>query len=184
MMNEKKKTRISKFLSLVLRHRPETIDVEPDHSGWVRVDVLLRGCREVGRAMSFEQLQEVVATNDKKRFEFSADGAMIRASQGHSINVDLGYSAADPPEILYHGTAAGNIKAIKAQGLVKRQRHHVHLSPDAETAESVGRRYGRPIVLKVRAADLAAAGAEFFLSTNGVWLTDCVGPEYLQFPED
>jgi len=183
-MNEKMTTRISKFLSLVLRHRPETIGVKLDSAGWVQVDALLAGCRKVGRGIMLYQLEEVVATNDKKRFEFSADGEMIRASQGHSINVDLGYSAGVPPEILYHGTAAKNIKAIKAQGLVKRQRHHVHLSSDVKTAYNVGRRYGKPIVLKVRAAELAAAGAEFFLSANGVWLTDCVGPEYLQFPED
>jgi len=183
-MDEKTKKRISKFLSLVLRHRPEIVGITLDPAGWVQVDALLAGCRKANRAISFGQLEEVVATNDKKRFEFSADGEMIRASQGHSIDVDLGYSPADPPDILYHGTAGKNIESIRARGLVKGDRHHVHMSPNPQTAVNVGQRYGKPIVLEVRAAEMIADGIEFFVSTNGVWLTDHVSPDYLTFPED
>lgn len=183
MMNDKTKVGISKFLSLVLRHRPETIGVTLDKAGWVQVDALLAGCRKAGRGITLEQLDEVVATNDKKRFEFSADGEMIRASQGHSVDVSLGYSPAEPPEVLYHGTAVRNIEAIGARGLVKGRRHHVHLSANKATAVNVGQRYGKPVVLEVRAAAMAADGMAFFVSTNGVWLTDHVGPEYLVFPE-
>jgi len=182
-MSERDKVGISKFLSLVLRHRPETIGITLGAAGWVQVDALLAGCRTAGQDISFEQLDEVVATNDKKRFEFSADGKMIRASQGHSVDVDLGYSPAEPPEVLYHGTARRNIKAIRAGGLVKGRRHHVHLSPNKGTAVNVGQRYGKPVVLEVRAAAMVAAGMAFFVSTNGVWLTDHVPPKYLVFPE-
>jgi len=184
MMNEKTKIRISKFLSLVLRHRPETVGITLDSAGWVQVDALLAGCHQAGRFMRLDQLEEVVATNNKKRFEFSADGEMIRASQGHSVDVDLGYTPAEPPEILYHGTAVQNIKAIRARGLVKGKRHHVHLSPNKTTAVNVGNRYGKPVVLEVRAAAMADEGMSFFVSTNGVWLTDNVPPEYLIFPEN
>ena len=131
--------------------------------------------------MTPEQLREVVETNDKKRFEFSPDGLRIRASQGHSVEVELGYQPAAPPETLYHGTAARNLESIRRQGLLKGQRHHVHLSADPETATNVGQRYGRPLVLKIDAAAMHAAGRIFFVSTNGVWLTECVPPEYIQF---
>jgi len=182
MMNEKTKVRISKFLSLVLRHRPGTIGVTLDDGGWVDVSKLIAGSSRAGRAITRRQIDEVVATNDKKRFEFSDDGLRIRASQGHSVNVDLGYQPAEPPEVLYHGTAERNVRSIRGRGLVKGRRHHVHLSPDKATAVNVGRRYGKPVVLQVRAAAMAADGMPFFLSTNGIWLTDSVPPEYLVFP--
>lgn len=181
MMNERQRMKISKFLSLVLRHRPKAVGVTLDAAGWVSVAVLLDGCARSGRSISREQLEEVVATNDKKRFEFSPDGSMIRASQGHSVDVDLGYAPADPPEVLYHGTARRNLASIHGRGLVKGRRHHVHLSGDEETAVKVGRRYGKPVVLTVRASRMAADGAAFFLSANGVWLTDHVPPEYIEF---
>lgn len=169
----------SKFLSLVLRHQPETIGVELDEAGWVDVATLLEGCARHGKAISMEQLREMVATNDKKRFEFSPDGLRIRASQGHSVSVELGYAPAPPPEVLYHGTAERNLPSIRAAGLVKGQRHHVHLSAEPRTATSVGQRYGKPVVLEIQSGRMVRDGFEFFLSTNGVWLTDRVPPEYI-----
>jgi len=182
-MNEKTNVAISKFLSLVLRHQPSKVGVMLDEAGWVEVDALLEGCHRAGRVISMEQLCEVVQTNDKKRFEFSPDRLRIRASQGHSVDVELGYQSATPPEVLYHGTADRNIGSIRRQGLLKGQRHHVHLSLDAATATNVGQRYGRPVVLRIAAAAMHAAGMEFFVSTNGVWLTDHVPPQYIQFDE-
>ncbi|MCE5279455.1 MAG: RNA 2'-phosphotransferase [Planctomycetaceae bacterium] len=182
MLSDKERVRISKFLSLVLRHQPQAAGLTLDHAGWVDVAALLEGCRLAGRAITPEQLAEVVATNDKKRFEFSSDGLRIRASQGHSVEVELGYSPADPPETLYHGTAERNLSAIRVEGLRKGQRHHVHLSADERTAASVGQRYGKPVVLAVQAGRMHADGHAFFISTNGVWLTGHVPPQYLDFP--
>lgn len=182
-MNDPQNVKISKFLSLVLRHRPRTVGVTLDQAGWVSTADLLDGCTRSGRPITRDQLEEVVATNDKKRFEFSPDGSMIRASQGHSVDVDLGYAPADPPDVLYHGTAKRNLAAIRQRGLVKGLRHHVHLSGDEETALKVARRYGKPVVLTVRASGMAADGLTFFLSANGVWLTDHVPPEYLELPD-
>jgi len=172
----------SKFLSLVLRHQPEVAGITLDSAGWVTVDDLLAGCTKAGQAMTREQLDEVVATNDKKRFEFSSDGTRIRASQGHSVEVELGYTPAAPPERLYHGTATRNLDSIRRSGLVKGQRHHVHLSADTVTAGKVGQRYGKPVVLTVLAGRMQADGHAFYLSTNGVWLVDHVPPQYLGFP--
>jgi putative RNA 2'-phosphotransferase len=183
-MNDKERVKISKFLSLVLRHQPEAVGVTLDAAGWVEVSTLLEGCRRAGRAITPEQLDEVVSTNDKKRFEFSPDGLQIRASQGHSVEVELGYEPATPPDTLYHGTAARNIESIRRQGLLKGQRHHVHLSADPDTAMKVGQRYGKPIVLQISSGRMHAEGIQFFVSTNGVWLTEHVPPQYLEFPED
>jgi len=183
-MSAEERKRISKFLSLVLRHQPELIGIRLDEAGWVAVSDLLAGCGRRGRAIRLEQLQEVVATNDKKRFEFSPDGGRIRASQGHSVEVDLGYSPMQPPEHLYHGTGERSVPSIRAQGLLKCQRHHVHLYSEdrLETARDTGGRHGRPVILKVLAGRMAADGHAFFLSTNGVWLTDHVPPEYIDLP--
>lgn len=173
--------RTSKFLSLVLRHEPSAAAISLDPAGWVAVEELLAGCARVGRALSREALEEVVATNDKKRFEFSADGLRIRASQGHSLEVDLEYAPAVPPGRLYHGTATRFLEAIRAEGLRKQQRHHVHLSDRVETALAVGRRHGSPVVLQVRAAAMHGAGHVFHRSTNGVWLVEEVPPSFLEF---
>lgn len=128
MLSEKERVHISKFLSLVLRHQPQTAGVTLDSAGWVDVTALLEGCRQAGRAITPEQLHEIVETNDKKRFEFSPDGLRIRASQGHSVEVDLGYTPAAPPDTLYHGTASRNLPSIRSGGLCKGEKHHVHLS--------------------------------------------------------
>lgn len=171
--------RISKFLSLVLRHRPEVIGLRLDERGWVDVDELLRCASEHGRPLSRDTLDAVVATNDEQRFAFSDDRTRIRASQGHSLAVDLALEAREPPEVLFHGTATRFLAAILAQGLTARSRQHVHLSRDVETATQVGARHGQPVVLRVAAGAMFRAGALFFLSANGVWLTNRVAPEHL-----
>ncbi len=174
--------RLSKFLSLVLRHRPGKIGITLDAQGWVPVDELLEACRQHGRPISREALEEVVATNDKQRFSFSPDGRHIRANQGHSVEVDLGLAPVEPPELLYHGTVAQFLDSIGQQGLLRGTRQHVHLSPDEATARRVGQRRGRPVVLVVEAGHMFRAGHAFYRSANGVWLTEAVPPEYLRFP--
>lgn len=172
---------ISRFLSLVLRHDPGRIGIALTSDGWVEVDVLLAALARHGRALSRDELATIVATNDKQRFAFDETGERIRASQGHSVAVNLGYAPAQPPETLYHGTVAPALDAIRRDGLRAMSRHHVHLSGDHATAVKVGARRGKPVVLRVRAGTMHAAGFEFFLSANGVWLTREVPPEYLDF---
>jgi putative RNA 2'-phosphotransferase len=173
--------RISKFLSLTLRHQPEKIGVRLSDSGWAQVGQLIEAARSHGVEFTLEELQNVVASNDKKRFSLSEDGLWIRANQGHSIEVDLGYSPVAPPEILYHGTAERFLTSIKQQGLIKGKRHHVHLSADTVTAAQVGQRHGKPIVLRVDARRMHTDGFAFYLSVNGVWLTEGVPVQYLDF---
>ena len=142
---------ISKFLSLVLRHKPQEIGITLDAEGWVAVDELLAAAARHGETTSREQLDEVVATNDKKRFSFSPDGRLIRANQGHSVEVDLGLVPVEPPELLYHGTVERFLDSIREKGLVRGNRHHVHLSADRDTAARVGQRRGQPMALVVEA---------------------------------
>ena len=170
----------SKFLSLVLRHQPEEIGVALEQGGWINVDILLNALKEHGKEISFELLSEIVRDNERKRFEFSHDGAKIRASQGHSLSIDLGYEPKIPPEFLFHGTATRFLTEILKEGLTKRQRHHVHLSSDYETAINVGRRHGKPVILKIHSGTMHQKGHVFFLSTNGVWLTDFVPSIYFE----
>ena len=174
-------TSASKFLSLVLRHQPETAGVSPDAAGWVDVEPLLAGCARAGRSLTRGELEHVVATNGKKRFEFSSDGARIRASQGHSIEVELGYEPAVPPEVLYHGTATRFLDAIRTEGLRKMSRHHVHLSAETTVTLQVGARHGKPALLTIRAGGMHRAGRSFFRSTNGVWLVDAVPVDFIEF---
>jgi len=170
----------SKFLSLVLRHRPEVIGIELDAEGWVSVEELLAACAQHGRAITREQLDTVVQTNDKQRFAFSADRTRIRANQGHSLPVDLGLVPVEPPELLYHGTVLRFLDLIRRDGLTKGNRHHVHLSPDIQTATKVGQRRGRPVILVIDAGRMFRDAHKFFRSENGVWLTDAVPPAYLR----
>lgn len=179
-MNERRRTRISKFLSLILRHKPETIGLKLDANGWADVDELLAACAQNGSAISRAELEEVVASNEKKRFAFDGDKKKIRASQGHSINVRIDFEEREPPAILYHGTSEKTLAAILENGLLKMRRHHVHLSADAATARSVGARYGKPVVLKIKAAEMTARKFKFYVSANGVWLADEVPPEFLE----
>lgn len=171
----------SRFLSLVLRHKPEAAGVELDQSGWCPVTKLLKGCVAHGHGLSREDLDQIVAENDKKRFEFSPDGSRIRARQGHSLSVDLNYEPKTPPEVLYHGTATRSLDAIRAKGLLKGVRQHVHLSFLVETAFKVGARHGRPVVIPVQAGAMHRAGFEFYFPPNEVWLVDRVPAEYLGF---
>lgn len=174
--------RLSKFLSLVLRHKPEEIGLSLDDQGWAEIDELLRLANQGGRQLTRHLLERIVKENDKQRFAFSDDGLRIRASQGHSLQVDLALPPQKPPELLYHGTASHSVDSIRVYGLHKRQRQHVHLSRNAETATRVGQRHGRPVVLVVRAQQMFDAGHQFFLSANGVWLTEHVPVVYLDFP--
>ena len=171
-MQEKDMIRLSKRLSKHLRHSPELIGLRLDPAGWVGVDDLLAALR-VTRA----QLVEVVERNDKKRFEI--DGDRIRASQGHSVAVDLDLPVAEPPAVLYHGTVGRVLPDVHREGLRPMNRHDVHLSTTVETAQRVGARRGEPVVLVVDAAAMRAAGHEFRVSANGVWLAPAVPPEYL-----
>jgi putative RNA 2'-phosphotransferase len=180
MMNEKETTRISKFLSLVLRHQPQLIGITLNEQGWVSVDELLQQAKKHGQLITPETLNHVVDTNAKKRFAFSANKQQIRASQGHSVEVELGYEPQVPPEVLYHGTGSQSVESILKTGLERRNRQHVHLSADTDTAIKVGSRHGKPAVLSVLAGEMHGKGYVFYLSANGVWLTDEVPAEFLR----
>ncbi len=169
----------SKLLSLVLRHDPSVVGMTLDPQGWLSVPALLSRLQARDRAWSHAGLVQLVADNDKQRFELSADGTRIRARQGHSLSVDLELTPTAPPVVLYHGTVQRFVDSILVQGLRKGSRQHVHLSGDRETAKRVGSRRGKPVLLTVRAQDLAQAGCPFYLSSNGVWLTDHVPPAFI-----
>lgn len=179
-MNEQKKKKISKFLSLVLRHKPEIINLNLDENGWTSVDELItKSKRDSYEGFTFEELEEIVETNDKKRFIFNEDKTRIRANQGHSIDIDLALKPQHPPEFLYHGTAQKNVDSILKNGIEKRNRQHVHLSLDKETATKVGMRHGKPIILTIGTGKMFEDGVLFYLSENGVWLTDFVDAQYI-----
>jgi putative RNA 2'-phosphotransferase len=180
-MTEEQKKKIGRKLSLVLRHNPQTIGIQLDNQGWTDVTLLLEKFGKKFGRLNLAQLQEIVEINPKKRYAFSEDGKRIRASQGHSVEVELGYELQSPPEFLYHGTATKNLDSIKKDGLQKRNRHHVHLSPDEETALNVGRRHGKPIILPIKSGEMHKAGTSFFRSENGVWLTDSIPSEFIDF---
>ena len=179
MLSEKETSKISKFLSLVLRHQPEIIGLKLDENGWADVDDLITRCNAHGQRIDLAALKHAVETNNKKRFAFNDTSDKIRASQGHSIEIDLGYTPTPPPRILYHGTATKSVDAILLTGLEKRSRQHVHLSKDIETATKVGQRHGKVFIFEVDAGQMQADGFEFFISENGVWLTDRVPVRYL-----
>ncbi|MFG2955521.1 RNA 2'-phosphotransferase [Streptomyces sp. NPDC048291] len=179
--DERRTVKVSKYLSKHLRHQPERIGLSLDEAGWVEIDALLAAVAAHGFPVSREELDHVVAANDKQRF--AIEGTRIRASQGHSIDVDLGLPPATPPPYLYHGTVARNLEAIRDEGLRPMNRHDVHLSADRETATRVGVRRGRPVVLSVDAGTMHRDGHVFHISANGVWLTRTVPPKYLRFPD-
>jgi putative RNA 2'-phosphotransferase len=176
---EKNLKHLSKFISLVLRHKPEEIGLELDANGWADTKELIRRINEKGGVMTLEILMEIVETNDKKRFAFNEDHSMIRASQGHSIDIELGLEPVQPPDILYHGTADKNLASILKAGLVSQSRQHVHLSATTDTARQVGTRHGKPVVLTIDAAAMFKDGHVFFLSANKVWLTHSVPLKYI-----
>lgn len=177
-------TKTSKFLSLVLRHEPEAIGLQLDANGWADIDTLIELANAGGKPVTRALIEQVVRESDKQRFAISDDGLRIRANQGHSIEVDLDLTALEPPAALYHGTATRFAKSIRNLGLVKQSRQHVHLSSDRDTAVKVGGRHGKPLVLTVRAGEMHARGIAFFRSANGVWLTDAVAAEFIDWPAD
>lgn len=170
---------MGRFLSLVLRHKPEVIGIKLDEEGWTEVSDLLEKLKHADRNLSMEDLRQIVANNNKSRYAFSEDGTRIRASQGHSVNISLGYQPVRPPEFLYHGTATKYLDSILKTGIDKKSRHHVHLSADRGTAVNVGSRHGKPVILVIHALKMHEEGFEFYKSENDVWLTENVPPEYL-----
>jgi len=181
-MTDKEAVRTSKFLSLILRHEPERVGLKLGDAGWVGVDELLQAVNSHGVSLALDELKHIVATSDKKRFAFSGNGRRIRASQGHSVEVDLQYPPQTPPELLYHGTATRFLDAIRQHGLQKMQRHDVHLSPETRVTLQVGGRHGKPMLLTIRAGDMHRAGFVFRCSANRVWLVDHVPPQFIEFP--
>tara|TARA_R110002072_G_scaffold31748_1_gene97899 strand:- start:79 stop:621 length:543 start_codon:yes stop_codon:yes gene_type:complete len=180
-MTEKDNKQISKFLSLILRHQPEKIGLELDNNGWAFISDILE---KSNLNFSFEDLEEVVITNDKKRFSFNDDKTKIRANQGHSLKtISLDLKAQIPQKYLFHGTIERFIPAIKLEGLQKMKRQHVHLSQDKETAIKVGSRRGKPIILTVRTLEMHSQGYKFYKLENGIWLTDNVPPDFIDFKE-
>lgn len=184
MLSEQENKRLSRLLSYILRHHPEHIGIQLDENGWAETSLLIKNLQEKEPAFSLEILRHIVDSNSKKRFAFNEDGAKIRASQGHSVNIELGYTEQQPPEFLFHGTAEKNLPAIFENGLHKMERHHVHLSAGKETARSVGARHGKPVVLTIRSATMYGQGYKFYVSDNGVWLTENVPAEYIQVLAD
>ena len=180
MSKEKEDRTLSKFLSLVLRHQPETIGIALDENGWTDTQTLIEKINQTDLSIDFETLKNIVETNPKKRFAFNDTFDKIRANQGHSVEVELGYKSQKPPAILYHGTAQKSVASILETGLGKGSRHHVHLSADIETAIKVGQRHGKPFVFEILAEQMFNDNHEFYLSDNGVWLTANVPVKYLK----
>ncbi|HEX9963571.1 MAG TPA: RNA 2'-phosphotransferase [Allosphingosinicella sp.] len=172
--------RISKSLSYWLRHRPDAGGLELDEAGWAPTAAVLEALKRSGIECDAQRLAGMVRRSDKQRFEYSPGGEAIRARQGHSVDVELGWPPATPPETLYHGTVDRFVAAIGREGLRAMKRHHVHLSPDVETAQRVGSRRGKAVVLRIDSAAMARAGHVFYLTANGVWLTGHVPPEFLR----
>lgn len=179
-MSQERLVRLSKFLSFVLRHKPESIGLVLDAEGWASVEELIARSREHGTGMGVDELFEVVETNDKKRFTLTEDRSRIRAAQGHSVKVELGLPAVQPPTVLYHGTAERFVEQIVREGLKPQSRQHVHLSVDVATARKVGARHGRAVVLRIDTQGMSARGCEFFRADNGVWLTQRVPREFIE----
>lgn len=169
---------IGKYIALILRHKPEVIGITLDEHGWANVDDLVEGIRKE-YDFDKEKLEEIVAEDNKQRYSFNEDKTLIRANQGHSIPVDVELEQKTPPDVLYHGTAVKYEASIDDAGLLSKSRLYVHLSVDIDTATTVGKRHGKPVIYKVLAHDMYNAGYQFFLSANGVWLTKCVPKEYL-----
>lgn len=180
-MVSEKHTKISKFLSYILRHKPEAIGMTLDEEGWADIDVLIDKANSSDQRLRLTRslIQTVVSTSDKKRFTLSEDGQKIRAAQGHSIDVDLSLKPVEPPQLLYHGTATRFLDSILKEGLKPQQRQHVHLSKDIATATDVGQRYGKTVVLTIKARLMHEKGFQFYLAENGVWLTESVPIDFI-----
>lgn len=179
---ERRLERLSKFISMILRHKPEAIGITLDEHGWADVDELIKGINETGEEIEFSKdtLETIVKTDKKQRYSFSQDKTLIRANQGHSIPVDVELEKKEPPKVLYHGTGVKSVKAIQEQGLLPMERLYVHLSTDVETATNVGKRHGTPVIFQVNSEQMQKDGYDFFQSVNGVWLTKEVPAKYLE----
>lgn len=178
MSNHKKN--LSKFISLILRHKPDSIGISLDEHGWADVSALLVGInRTPGNQIDMETLEEIVRTDEKQRYSFNADHSLIRANQGHSIPVDVELEEKTPPDHLWHGTGEKYVPSIDSQGLLPKSRLYVHLSKDRATATNVGSRHGRPVIYRIDCRKMSEDGYKFFLSANGVWLTKRVPLAYL-----
>ena len=172
-----------KFIAFILRHHPESIGMKLDEHGWACTEDLIAGIAK-SRPFDMQMLEEIVRTDSKQRYSFNEDKTLIRANQGHSVQVDVELPVTEPPETLYHGTARRFAASIEAQGLLPQSRLYVHLSPDQETAEKVGRRHGEPVIYLVDAGQMHRDGSLFYLSANGVWLTKTVPAPYLKRLEE
>lgn len=172
-------TKVSKFLSLVLRHKPEAARISLDEHGWAYVNSLVHGVSLTFPGFDKNILEEIVRTDEKQRYSFNEDGSKIRANQGHSIPVDVELDVVEPPEYLYHGTGEKYAGLIERDGLIPKSRLYVHLSGDVETAINVGKRHGNPVIYLVDSGKMHRAGFTFYRSANGVWLTERVPVEYL-----
>lgn len=172
-------TDVSRFMSLILRHKPETIGISLDEHGWANVDELIEGIAKT-REFNMDILEEVVKTDNKQRYSFNEDKTLIRANQGHSIPVDVELDEVEPPAELWHGTGEKYVESIEKMGLIPKSRLYVHLSKDSDTATNVGRRHGKPVLYTVKTGDMFKDGYKFFLSKNGVWLTKEVPVKYLE----
>lgn len=172
--------KLSVFISLVLRHKPDEAHITLDEHGWANVEELLAGINDTGRKIDMEILEEIVRTDNKQRYSFNEDKTLIRANQGHSIPVDVEFEEKQPPQFLYHGTAERFLDSIMLEGLKPMSRLYVHLSKDEETAVKVGKRHGKPVVLKINAEEMYRDGKKFYLSQNGVWLTKYIEKKYIE----
>ena len=179
--SDKRMKNTSKFISLILRHKPEVIGISLDEHGWADVQELIDGVnRSEGHFLDLETLEEIVRTDEKQRYSFNEDHSLIRANQGHSIPVDVELEEKMPPDILWHGTGEKYVSSINAHGLIPKSRLYVHLSPDTETARSVGSRHGKPVIYIVLAGEMHRSGYRFYRSANGVWLTKEVPVRFLK----
>ncbi len=182
-MTKDRLVKLSKFLSYILRHNPDMLDLEMDTAGWVNINALVEKVRKRDKSITHNEIMTVVELNGKKRFSISVDNYFIRANQGHTVKVELGYEAVEPPTFLFHGTVQRYLDSIRKKGLDKKGRHHVHLSPDVETAAIVGKRKGEPVILKIKAKEMYTNNYKFFCTDNNVWLTVGVPLEYIIFPK-
>lgn len=176
------KENISKFIALVLRHKPEAAGIVVDSQGWANTGNLVRAIKKLkDPTFSVSDLAEIVYTDSKGRYSFSDDLRLIRANQGHSINVDVELEEVEPPTLLYHGTATKYIDGIEAEGIISKSRLYVHLSETVSTATDVGKRHGKPVVYTIHAKKMFDHGYKFYKSVNGVWLTKTVPTDYFGY---
>lgn len=170
---------ISKYMSLILRHKPEVIGITIDEHGWANVDELIAGIAKDNK-FNMAILEEIVKADEKQRYSFNEDKTLIRANQGHSIPVDVELDEVEPPKYLWHGTGEKYVTSIDQQGLIPKSRLYVHLSKEEDTAVKVGKRHGKPVLYHVKAKQMHDDGYKFYLSVNGVWLTKEVPVQYLE----